>query len=502
MEQEKEKKEAGGSQRKMVRTYLDDLPRGDDAFIRQQEALSPKERKKLPEGCRNSILYKDVMRIAWPSLVELLLTSLVSMADMIMVGRIATGNGDAAMGAVSLAAQPKFIFVSLIIALNTGITAAVARARGAGDHEKANDTLRQGLIFSLLVCIFGSVMGFLCAEPLIRFMANSGLSEATMAMGVTYLRIQMAGFLTMGITSTFTAALRGTGNSKLPMIYNVIANVVNICGNYLLINGHFGFPALGVAGASIATVVGQAVSLIIAVWKCGTGKYYFKIHLSDFFHGFKLDMDIIKRIVKVGVPSLGEQFIMRVGIILFTRQVTSLGDLSYTTHQVCMNIQSLTFMLGQAMAVSSTTLVGQSLGKRRPDMAEHYSSRCSLLGMGISAILGIFFMTCGKYVVALYSQTPAVIEASIPIMMVLGVMQPIQTPQFILSGSLRGAGDTRSTAIITFVGVLLMRPIIAKIAIAQFGLIGAWLAIAADQISRTLLVLFIYRRGKWKKIAL
>lgn len=487
-------------ERKMVRTYLDQIPMGDDEFIRKEAAMSRKERKRLPDGCQNSVLYKDIMRIAGPSLMELMLASLVSMADMIMVGSMV--NGDDAIAAVSLAAQPKFIFVSLIIALNTGITAAVARARGEGQHEKANDTLRQGLMFSLLVCIFGSLVGFVFADPLTRFMANSGLSEEVIAMSTSYLKIQMAGFLTMGVTSTYTAALRGTGNSKLPMVYNIIANAVNICGNYLLINGHFGFPALGVVGASLATVFGQTVALIIAVCSGRTGRYYFQVRLSDFFHGFRPDPVIIKRIVKVGIPSLGEQAILRVGIILFSRQVVALGQPYYTTHQISMNIQSLTFMLGQAMAVSSTTLVGQSLGKRRPDMAEHYSSRCSILGMAISLVLGLLFAFFGKYVVALYSDTAAVIEASVPVMMVLGILQPIQTPQFILSGSLRGAGDTKTTAFITFVCVLLLRPAIAAFTIAQFGLMGAWYAIAIDQVVRTALVLLVYRIGKWKKISL
>ena len=199
---------------------------------------------------------------------------------------------------------------------------------------------------------------------------------------------------------------------------------------------------------------------------------------------------------------MGEQFIMRLGIILFTRQVTALGNPAYTTHQICMNIQSLTFMLGQAMAVSSTTLVGQSLGKRRPDMAEHYSRRCSQVGILISIGLGLFFAVFGKYIVSLYSETAAVINASVPIMILLGLMQPIQTPQFILSGSLRGAGDTKSTAIITLVGVLILRPIIASFTIPAIGLMGAWLAIAADQIGRTCLVTYLYGRGKWKRIAL
>ena len=98
----------------MVKTYLDELPKGDEAFIQAEEKKSRKERKILPEGCRESVLYRDVMRIAWPSLVELLLTSLVSMADMIMVGSIPL-YGDDAISAVSLSNQPKFIFLDNII---------------------------------------------------------------------------------------------------------------------------------------------------------------------------------------------------------------------------------------------------------------------------------------------------------------------------------------------------------------------------------------------------
>ncbi len=485
---------------KMVKTYLDEIPWGTEEDIELEQQKSGKERRKLPDGCKSSVLYSDIMRIAWPSLVELMLTSLVSMADMIMVGSMA--NGDDAISAVSLANQPKFIFVSLIIALNVGVTAAVARDRGAEQHEKANDTMRQGLVMSLFVCIFGSLMGYIFAEPLVRFMANGSLSEDIIAMSVMYLRIQMAGFLTMGITATFTAAFRGTGNSRIPMIYNVTANIVNIVFNYLLINGHFGFPAWGVAGASIATVLGQTVALIMAIRTADSGKYYFTIKPTDFLKGFRIEFPIIGRIVKVGIPSLIEQLIMRVGIILFSRQVATLGQPGYATHQICMNIQSLSFMLGQAMAVSSTTLVGQSLGKLRTDMAEHYSRRCTYLGLVISLFLGALFGFCGKYIVALYSDTEAVIAASIPVMAILGVLQPIQTPQFILSGSLRGAGATKATAVVTLVCVLILRPLAGElfIKVLKWGLIGAWAAIALDQVVRTMLIMYFYARGTWKRI--
>lgn len=494
--------EKQNSQRKMVKTYLDDIPWGPEDALEQDLKKTRKERKKLPEGCKTSVLYQDIMRIAWPSLVELMLTSLVSMADMMMVGSMP--NGDDAISAVSLAAQPKFIFVSLLIALNVGVTAAIARSRGAGNHEEANRTLCQGVLISLLVSVFGSVMGIVFAKPLVRFMATAALSEEICDLSVQYLVIQMAGFVTMGVTTTFTAAFRGTGNSKLPLYYNMTANVLNVIGNYLLINGHFGFPALGVVGASLATVIGQAVAMVIALYYIFSGTAYFHVPLNSFAKNFKPDGKIMGRIVKVGMPSLGEQFIMRIGVILFSRQVASLGQPYYATHQICMNVQSLSFMLGQAMAVSATTLVGQSLGKRRPDMAEHYSRRCASLGILISLGLAVFLLTCGKFVVGLYSDTAEVIAASGPVLLILAALQPVQTPQFILTGSLRGAGDTRSTAIITLVGVLILRPVIAYFAINVLNLllIGAWLAIAADQIGRTALVSYIYGRGKWKKIRL
>ncbi len=487
-------------ERKMIRTYLDEVPWGTEEFLAEEEKKSRKERRQLPEGCESTVLYKDIMRIAWPSLLEQLLTSLVGMADMIMVGAMV--NGDDAISAVSLANQPKFIFISLMIALNVGVTAAVARDRGAQQHETANKTMMQGLFMGFWVCVFASFVGYIFARPLIRFMATGALSEDIVDMGTTYMQIQMIGFITMGLAGTITAALRGVGNSRSPMIYNITANLVNIVGNYLLINGHFGFPALGVAGASIATVIGQIVALIIALRVISTGKHYFKFSVLDFFRGFTPDMHAISRIVKVGIPSLIEQAIMRVGIILFSRQVASLGQPYYATHQICMNVQSLSFMLGMGLAVSSTTLVGQSLGKKRPDMAEHYSTRCMRIGLAMSVVLGLFFAFWGKYIVGLYSDTPAVIAASIPVMWIVGILQPAQIPQFILSGSLRGAGATRATAVITLVGVLIMRPVVGHIAInvLKWGLLGAWTAVAFDQVARSALVIAIYNQGKWKKM--
>lgn len=173
----------------------------------------------------------------------------------------------------------------------------------------------------------------------------------------------------------------------------------------------------------------------------------------------------------------------------------------YATHQIAMNIQAMSFMTGQAFAVSATSLVGQSLGKKRPDMAESYSNHTRRLGMIISLVLAGTFFFFGRQIVMLYSDDPEIIAQGARILKLVAIIQPFQSSQFILAGALRGAGDTRATAVITFLTVLLVRPGLALVTINCFGwgLDGAWIALVADQLLRSFLVLIRYNSGKWKK---
>ena len=201
----------------------------------------------------------------------------------------------------------------------------------------------------------------------------------------------------------------------------------------------------------------------------------------------------------IGFPAMVEQLLMRAGIIIFSRAVAGLGTAAYATHQVCMNIQALSFMTGQAFAVSATSLVGQSLGKRREDMAQAYCSKTQSVGLISAIMIMLVFIFFGGDIVALYNSDTGIIETGERIMLFIAFMQPFQTSQFIIAGGLRGAGDTRATAMITSVTVLVLRPLLAITLIEMgFGLYGAWMAFASDQLVRTLLVMLRYKGGKWK----
>ena len=168
--------------------------------------------------------------------MELTLTQLASMVDMMMVGQL----GAYAIAGVGLTNQPKFLLMTMFMAMNVGTTALVARYRGAGEDEKGNNILRQSLLLTFVFSAIASIIGYIYSEPLVKFM---GAADAeTLAAGTVYLKIQMVGFVFMALASTITAALRGIRDSRTAMIYNLTANAVNVVFNYLLINGHLDFP--------------------------------------------------------------------------------------------------------------------------------------------------------------------------------------------------------------------------------------------------------------------
>ncbi|MGB4385343.1 MAG: MATE family efflux transporter, partial [Caldicoprobacterales bacterium] len=328
-----------------------------------------------------------------------------------------------------------------------------------------------------------------------------GIDHETLAAGTIYLKIQMVGFVFMALTSTITAALRGIGDSKTAMVYNLTANLVNVVLNYLLIYGKFGFPRLEVAGASLATIIGQFVAFVMALRAISRKGEYLELDISE---GFRPNWNILRNIFNIGIPAMVEQLVMRAGVIIYSKTVASLGTVAFATHQVSMNIQAMSFMNGQAFSVSATSLVGQSLGKKRPDMSNAYAQRTRRIGMTVSLILATTFFFFGRYIVALYTTEAEVIEQGAQILKLVAFIQPFQSSQFILTGALRGAGDTRATAVIIFITVLLVRPGMAILSINHlgWGLIGAWIALVSDQLLRSLLVLIRYNSGKWKSAIL
>ncbi|MDR3084751.1 MAG: MATE family efflux transporter [Christensenellaceae bacterium] len=437
-----------------------------------------------------------IIGLTWPALAENILASLVSIVDNIMVA----GLGSYAINAVGLVVQPRFIMMAAFMALGVGSTALVARFRGARDPKSANAVLNQSMLITLAFTAVLCVVMLLFGESILRFLSTGSLSEKTLEEAWAYFKIQIYGFPTLSLTFAINASLRGAGNTRASFYSNTAANLVNVFFNYCMIGGNLGFPAWGVTGASVATVIGQTVALGMAAYFVARGKNFVFFDFKTLFH---IDWSMIKRILNIGLPALVEQVIMRAGMLLFVMIVTSLGDAAYTAHMVAMNIQQLSFTTGMAFGTAATTLVGQCLGRNRPDLAKIYVRMTQRMGLVVSVLVALLLFFGGRPIVGLYTNEAGIIALSVLMLQIIAVANPISNARFIYISALRGAGDSRFAAVITFVGVLLVRPLISAALVfypLQIGLAGVWIALVSDGIICYILSLMRYRKGDWQNI--
>ena len=441
-------------------------------------------------------VYRNCLSLAWPSALESVLIALVSSVDTMMVG----GLGAAAISAVGITSQPRFLMMTPIIALNTGVTAIVARRKGEGNIEGACRSLKQALIFCLFFCIL-MLLGALFLAP--QLLTLAGAQPDFIDMGVEYYRIVMCGQFFACLGMTINAAQRGFGNTKVSMRSNIAANVINIIFNYFLINGHWFFPRLGTRGAAIATALGSVVAFCMALASvlrpAAPGVLTLRSNAP-----WRFDRRTASSIFKVASSTFVEQIFMRFGFFTYASLVARLGTIEFATHQICMNIINVSFGFADGFGIASTSLVGQQLGAKRPDLAMLYGKvgqRCSLC---IGVLLAIFFTLFRREMILLFNDEPAIVALGAQIVLIVAATCLAQTSQVVISGCLRGAGDSRYVALTSFISIAIIRPALSWLLCypVGWGVIGAWIGLFGDQFLRLVLNFIRFRSGKWFEIEL
>ena len=439
-------------------------------------------------------IYGRTLNMAIPATTETVLVGIMGMIDTIMVGTI----GTAAIAAVGITNQPRFLMLSLIIALNTGVTAIVARRKGEGDIQSARSSLKQAIILSFIFSLLLTVSAYIFAHPLLSF---AGAGSDIIEDSVMFFRVTMLSIPLTGLSMTIVAAQRGAGNTRVSMWVNIIANVVKVIFSFLLIGGHLGFPQLGIRGAAIGTIIGFAAALIMSIYSVA-GKASELNILS--LKGWKFTKQTLSGFWNVGSGSLVEQIFMRFGFFMFVKVVASLGTMAITIHHICMNIVMLSFCFADGLGIASATLVGQNLGAKRPDMAMIYGKVCQRIGLTLSTIMSFVFIFGRRGLIRMFTPEEEIITTGSYLILILAVITFAQISQFIISGALRGAGDAKFVAFVALVTIGILRPGLAWVfAIPMdLGLIGVWLAFLADQIIRLALNYARFATGKWMHIRL
>lgn len=460
------------------------------SFFSVNRMLKPSQ--KIGEIPNSRTVYQNFFKIAWPSAIESTLVGLVGAVDTMMVG----GIGTDAIAAVGITNQPKFILLAAINSLNVGVTAIVARRKGQEDQEGANSCLRQCLLICFCIASLMATIGFLFAPQILVF---AGATSDYLDYAISYFRILMASIFFQSINLTINAAQRGAGKTKISMRTNVTGNLVNVVFNYLLINGIAFFPKMGVEGAALATVLGSFVACCMSIATLLKREGFLNIHTKG---TWKLEKALLLLLVSISGSALVEQIFMRIGFFTYAKLVAALGTTAYATHLICMNILSLSFNFADGFGIAASSLAGQSLGAKRPDMAILYVKSGQRIVCCISALLCLVFIFGRRFLVSLFTTDIEVIElGSIIVLMMAGITW-LQTSAVVISGSLRGAGDTRYVALTSLVSIAILRPFSSWLLCYPlgFGLIGAWFALFIDIGTRLVLNYWRFSTGKWTTI--
>ena len=458
------------------------------------KVLNKTNNEKLPRFLE---ILKKLLRISIPAALEALLIGVIGLVDTMMVGNHPDEIVSAArLAAVSICQQPVFITMAISFGINAGLTAIVSRRKGEEDEVGARKTVRQAIILSVIVGGIISALSIIFAEPFLRF---SGAKDDTIDYAISYFTIVTSILIFNYIRLGLCAALRAEGSTKLTLITNLIANLVNVFLNYCLINGNLGFPELGVKGAAIATIVGNLVAFLVAFGFVIFRNGFVKIKFND---SWKLDKENLGNLVKVSTPAFIEQLFMRIGFFIIALIVNNLGTNYVAMNAIISGIIMLSFNLTDGFCIGVASLVGESLGSKKPALAFAYARLSQYISFIIGIFMIIFILIFREPLSKLFSSNTEVIAGAAVILEFAVFTIFPQSLQWVTTGALRGAGDVKYTARASMISVAIIRPILSFLLCYPFGLLllGSWIGMFIDQTIRFILNNYRLSTLKWMDI--
>ncbi|MDO5455351.1 MAG: MATE family efflux transporter [Eubacteriales bacterium] len=433
-------------------------------------------------------LEKDILIIAIPTFLETMFVTFSSIADSKMVSAM----GVTAIAAVSVTNQPRLFVYALFFAINTVTTSLIAKYRGKEDRETANRVFDHAmkLIFILSV-VLGTLAVGLARPVMILFSGQPDTQEDS----IIYFRIVMGGMIFNLLFMEINAALRGIARTTLTFTDNVLSCVVNLFFNYLLIEGHWGFPALGIAGAAIATVLGNVAACILSVAFVFNKNLLINIpYCLD--KRYRMSRDTLEELLTETRSCAIDNLAMRVTLLVISGIIARIGSFQMAIYSVGNYLLNVNLALGTGLQTSAVSLIGKSYGENNYQRIKDYRRSILKLGMIGAVILAVLIAGGGRAFFMFFSTDETFVATGAVSCLFIGVITIFQTLKFINGGCLQGVGMMKEVmycSIISFSCVNL--PVVALLVLGfHKEVLGVWTAsLLAQAVQAFLLRRFIVK---------
>ena len=432
---------------------------------------------------------KDLIRLLVPLLIEQFLAVAVGMVDSIMVASV----GESAVSAVSLVDSIIILLINIFAALATGGAVVAGQYIGQKQYDKASKAGEQLLVFVALISIvIMSIMYF--GKGFIINVVFGSIDLDVASYANTYLLITFASIPFIAIYNSGAALFRTMGNSKTTMVTSIIMNAINVFGNAILVYG----LGMGVEGVAIPTLISRAVAAIIIVALLRNEELV--VHISKKVK-YKYDKQMVKNILKVGVPNGIENSMFQLGKILLLSVIASFGTASITANAVANSVSSFQILPGMAVGLGLITVVSQCVGAGDYEQVRYYTRKLLKYAYVLIILLNVIIFFATPFILRLYNLSEETASLASKVFLFHGICACFLWPlSFTLPNTLRASNDARYTMIVGVCSMWIVRIGFGVVLSKYFGIemFGVWVAMIIDWVVRITFFVIRYKGHKWE----
>lgn len=432
---------------------------------------------------------KSIFFLSVPMVLEMFMESIFAVVDIFFVAKLSPE----AIATVGLTESIIILVYAIGGGLGIGISAYVARKVGEKKLDEASIYAAQGISLSFFISILISIVGIFFSENLLYLMGASDYIVQNYSIFTTIMLVSNATILLLfAINSIF----RSSGNPVISMKVLVLANTLNIILDPILIFGLGPIPAMGIAGAAIATTIGRGIAVIYQIYILLKNKNNLNILISYFL---PIKKKILK-ILKISVPGVGQILIITISWIVLTRIIAIFGSYAIAGYTVALRVFLFFILPAEGIANASATLVGQNLGAKNPQRAEDSVALALKIMVSLLTLLGLIMFLGAEYLIKLFDNTPEVIEYGIICIKIFAIGMPIYGFGMTYSRALNGAGDSISPTKINIISFWIIEiPLAYILAVTlDYGVSGVLSSVIVSELVMGILSFIVIKKGKWK----
>lgn len=460
------------------------------AFLEYLRLALSTEEKSFTTGSIN----KALIILGIPIVLEMSMEGLFAIIDLLYISML---DRDDALAAIGLVETFMFIIMSIALGIAAAATAMVARRIGEKDFENANYASVQSIGLGIIISLILGVIGFIFAEDFLRLM---GASESLIQEGKWYAKIMLATNIVLVLLTIINAVFRGAGDASMSMRTLWLANGLNIILDPLFIFGWGPFPEMGLTGAAVATSIGRGIGVLYQIYILTSGRAVIKLTWKHMV----VKWEMLMTQIRVAIGGAGQHLLTSSSWIIMIRIVSHFGSQALAGYTIAIRIIMFTILPSWGIAMAAATLVGQNLGANQPERAETSAWRAAFYNSVFLALISISFFMFSKQIIELFSDDPVVIQYGRYGLMIIAAGYVAYAYEMVLGQAFNGAGDTYTPTLLNFIAFWLIQIPLAYVLSIYFNLgpNGTYASIAISSSILALMAIYVFKKGKWKEIAI